>query len=61
MEHNINGISGNSNVSKNIRIYQENNINVIIEIPVQDKERDMEGIADIKKIMNDELLFQINQ
>lgn len=61
MEHNINGISGNSNVNKNIRIYQENNINVIIEIPVQDKERDMEGIADIKKIMNDELLFQINQ
>ncbi len=51
----------NMDNSNNIQIYQERNLKVVIEIPVPDEERDMEGVADIKKIMNDELLFQINK
>lgn len=50
---------GNPAVNRNIQVYQENNINIVIEIPEPDKERDSEAIADIKKIMDDELLFQM--
>lgn len=54
-------ISGNLEFNKNIQVYRESNMDVVIEIPVSDKERDRECIEDIKKIMSDELLFQINK
>lgn len=47
--------------NKIIHKYQDYNIKVIIEIPVQNQERDTDLINDIKKIMNNELLSQINK
>ena len=51
----------NLEFNKNIQVYQENNMDVVIELPEPDKERDRECIEDIKKIMIDELLSQINE
>ncbi len=54
-------IPGNLGFNENIQVYRESNMDVVIEIPVPDKERDRECIEDIKKIMSDELMFQINK
>ncbi len=61
MENIKGSIPGNLEFNKNIQVYRESNMDVVIEIPVPDKERDRECIEDIKKIMSDELLFQINK
>lgn len=47
--------------NKIIHKYQDCNIKVIIEIPVQNKANDIDIINDIKQIMNNELLLQINK
>ncbi len=57
MEKETNGTLDNKIIHK----YQDYNIKVIIEIPVQNEERDTDLINDIKKIMNNELLSQINK
>lgn len=57
MEKETNGTLDNKIIHK----YQDYNIKVIIEIPVQNQERDTDLINDIKKIMNNELLSQINK
>lgn len=45
---------------KNIKQYHNRGIKVSLEIPEPDIERDKNGISNIKKIMNTELLLQIN-
>lgn len=47
--------------NKIIHKYHDCDIKVIIEIPMQNEERDKDIIKEIKKIMNNELLLQINK
>lgn len=47
--------------NKIIHKYYDCDIKVIIEIPMQNEERDKDIIKEIKKIMNNELLLQINK
>ncbi|MCX4326026.1 MAG: hypothetical protein OSJ45_01875 [Lachnospiraceae bacterium] len=47
--------------NKIIHKYHDCDIKVIIEIPKQNEERDNDIIKEIKKIMNNELLLQINK
>lgn len=51
----------NDNNGKVIHTYQYGGIKVIVEIPVPDKKRDEDGIEDIKRIMNNELILQLNK
>ena len=43
-----------------IRQYQDSGIRVVVEIPIANEQRDKDRIDDIKKMLNSELLLQIN-
>lgn len=47
--------------NKIIHKYHDYDIEVIIEVPMKNEERDKDIIKEIKKIMNNELLLQINK
>ena len=55
MEKETNGTLDNKIIHK----YQDYNIKVIIEIPVQNEERDTDLINDIKKIMNNRRAYDL--
>lgn len=46
---------------KIIHSFEEDNIEIIIEMPSEDYERDTKCIKDISSIMNNELLLQLNK
>lgn len=46
---------------KKIHSFKEGDIEVVIEMPVENYERDKNCVKDIIKIMNDELLLQMEK
>lgn len=49
------------NKEKIVHKYNENDIEIIIEIPTENNEEDKKCIEDITRMMNDELLLQLNK